>query len=79
MPAFIHRPSSGIGWISSKFSDACCALPIYTFSYRLSELVETVSKKAIPEHQKRVIFDLTCEDMREEDVEVPYVMLNLSK
>ena len=47
--------------------------------YRLSELVETISKKPIPDHQKNVIFEMTVEDMTEEDVEVPYVMLKLRK
>ena len=46
---------------------------------RLSQLVETISKKAIPDHQKNVIFEMTVEDMTEEDVEVPYVMLKLQK
>jgi ubiquitin-activating enzyme E1 len=44
---------------------------------RLSQLVETVSKKPIPKHQKNVIFEITAEDQTEEDVEVPYVMLKL--
>ena len=46
---------------------------------RLSELVETISKKPIPDHQRNVIFEMTVEDQNEEDVEVPYVMLKLQK
>ena len=46
---------------------------------RLSKLVETISKKAIPEHQQNVIFEMTVEDKTEEDVEVPYVMLKLRR
>ncbi|KAK4696125.1 ubiquitin-activating enzyme E1, partial [Lecanoromycetidae sp. Uapishka_2] len=45
----------------------------------LSQLVETISKKPIPSHQKNVIFEMTVEDKDEEDVEVPYVMLKLRK
>lgn len=45
----------------------------------MSELVETISKKKIPEHQNNVIFEITAEDATEEDVEVPYVMLKLCK
>jgi len=52
--------------------------PLLTIS-RLSELVETISKKPIPAHQSNVIFEITCEDTTEEDVEVPYVMLKLHK
>ncbi|KAL8692722.1 MAG: hypothetical protein Q9218_002311 [Villophora microphyllina] len=46
---------------------------------KLSELVETISRKPIPEHQKNVIFEMTVEDQTKEDVEVPYVMLKLRK
>lgn len=50
---------------------------------RLSELVETISKKPIPKHQRSVIFEMTVEDQAENeedrDVEVPYVMLTLRK
>ena len=41
----------------------------------MSKLLETISKKPIPAHQKNVIFEITAEDMTEEDVEVPYVMV----
>jgi ubiquitin-activating enzyme E1 len=44
---------------------------------RMSKLVEHVSKKAVPEHQKNVIFEITAEDQNEEDVEIPYVMVKL--
>ncbi|KAK4954238.1 E1 ubiquitin-activating protein [Elasticomyces elasticus] len=46
---------------------------------RMSELVEHISKKKIPEHQRNVIFEITVEDETEEDVEVPYVMVKLRK
>lgn len=46
---------------------------------RLSEVVEQISRKKIPDHQKNVILEITCEDATEEDVEVPYVMLKLNK
>ncbi|KAF2492176.1 ubiquitin-activating enzyme E1 [Lophium mytilinum] len=45
----------------------------------LSELVETISKKPIPSHQKNVIFEVTAEDTTGEDVEIPYVMMKLRK
>ncbi len=41
--------------------------------------METISRKAIPDHQKNVIFEMTVEDQTEEDVEVPYIMLKLKK
>ena len=47
--------------------------------FRLSKLVETISRKPIPEHQKNVIFEVTAEDTTEEDVEIPYVMVKLQK
>lgn len=45
----------------------------------MSQLVEHISKKKIPDHQKNVIFEITAEDETEEDVEIPYVMLKLNK
>lgn len=45
----------------------------------MSELLETISKKPIPEHQKNVIFEITVEDSTGEDIEVPYVMVKLQK
>ncbi|KAI7213993.1 Ubiquitin-activating enzyme E1 [Hortaea werneckii] len=46
---------------------------------KMSQLVETISKKPIPDHQKNVIFEITAEDETEEDVEIPYVMVKLQK
>ncbi|RDA85662.1 hypothetical protein CP532_4628 [Ophiocordyceps camponoti-leonardi (nom. inval.)] len=43
------------------------------YGMKLSELVELISKKPIPAHQKEVIFEIVAEDMAEEDVEVPYI------
>ena len=51
--------------------------------FRLSHLVETISKKPIPSHQKNVIFEMAVEDQaenpEERDVEVPYVMVKLRR
>lgn len=51
--------------------------------FRLSHLVETISKKPIPGHQKNVIFEMAVEDQaenpEERDVEVPYVMVKLRR
>lgn len=49
------------------------------FEFRMSKLVEHISKKPIPSHQKNVIFEITAEDQTGEDVEVPYVMVKLDK
>lgn len=60
-----------------------CGVLIIHVGCRLSELVETISKKPIPKHQRNVIFEMTVEDQaeneEERDVEVPYVMLKLRK
>lgn len=47
--------------------------------FRLHQLVETISKKPIPDHQQNVIFEITAEDQTGEDVEIPYVMVKLGK
>ncbi|KAG8527468.1 uncharacterized protein KY384_007620 [Bacidia gigantensis] len=44
----------------------------------MSKLVETVSRKPLPDHQRNIIFEMTVEDITEEDVEVPYVMVKRS-
>ncbi|KAI0132761.1 putative ubiquitin-protein ligase [Xylariales sp. AK1849] len=44
---------------------------------KLSELLEFVSKKQIPDHQKEVIFEMVADDMNEEDVEVPYIKVKI--
>jgi ubiquitin-activating enzyme E1 len=46
---------------------------------RLSDLVATISRKPIPDHAKNLILEITAEDTAEEDVEVPYVRVNLAK
>lgn len=50
---------------------------------RLSQLVERISKKPIPDHQKNVIFEMTVEDQAENpedrDADVPYVMVKLRR
>ncbi|KZF23266.1 putative poly(A) RNA transport protein [Xylona heveae TC161] len=44
---------------------------------KLSDVIQTISKKPIPAHQKNAILEITAEDQTEEDVEIPYVMLKL--
>lgn len=46
---------------------------------KLSQLVETVSKKPIPPHQNEVIFEMVAEDMDEQDVEVPYIKMKMRR
>jgi ubiquitin-activating enzyme E1 len=47
------------------------------YSMKLSELVATISRKPIPEHQKNVIFEICADDQSGEDIEVPYIMMKL--
>ncbi|KAI9668068.1 MAG: E1 ubiquitin-activating protein [Bathelium mastoideum] len=71
----ITMVSSGVSLLYASFyppSKLRDRLPL-----KLSDLVETISKKKIPSHQKNVIFEITAEDQTEEDVEIPYVMLKL--
>ncbi|KAL9107423.1 MAG: hypothetical protein Q9227_007707 [Pyrenula ochraceoflavens] len=73
----ISMISSGVSLLYASFYPASKnkdRLPM-----KLSTLVETISKKPIPDHQKNVIFEITAEDQTEEDVEVPYVMVKLGK
>ncbi|KAJ5327224.1 uncharacterized protein N7506_010326 [Penicillium brevicompactum] len=73
----ITMVSSGVSLLYASFyppSKVKDRLPL-----SMSKLVEHVSKKPIPSHQKNIIFEVTAEDQTEEDVEVPYVMVKLSK
>ncbi|KAI9800284.1 MAG: hypothetical protein M1833_003398 [Piccolia ochrophora] len=73
----ITMVSSGVSLLYASFyapSKVKDRLPL-----KMSDLVETVSKKPIPAHQKNVIFEVTAEDQTENDVEVPYVMVKLDK
>ncbi|OCL05995.1 E1 ubiquitin activating enzyme [Glonium stellatum] len=73
----IQMISSGVSLLYASFYPAAKLkdrLPL-----KLSELVETISRKPIPGHQKNVIFEVTAEDQTGEDVEIPYVMMKLRK
>lgn len=43
----------------------------------LTELIESVSKKAVPPHVKNLIFEMCCDDKEGEDVEVPYINVKI--
>ncbi|PKX99404.1 ubiquitin-activating enzyme E1 [Aspergillus novofumigatus IBT 16806] len=73
----ISMVSSGVSLLYASFyapSKLKDRLPL-----KMSKLVEHISKKPIPDHQKNVIFEVTAEDQNEEDVEIPYVMHSVSK
>jgi len=44
---------------------------------KLSELIETVSKKPLPSHLKSLVFEICANDHEGEDVEVPYVRVQI--
>jgi ubiquitin-activating enzyme E1 len=50
---------------------------VLTINFRLSDLVATISKKPVPDHQKNLILEVTAEDQAEEEVDIPYVMVKL--
>ncbi|KAH8889759.1 ubiquitin-activating enzyme E1 [Thozetella sp. PMI_491] len=64
----ISMLSSGVSLLYAAFFPAAKLKEKY--SMKLSELVETVSKKPIPSHQKELIFEVVTEDADGEDVEV---------
>ncbi|OJJ51159.1 hypothetical protein ASPZODRAFT_12000 [Penicilliopsis zonata CBS 506.65] len=71
----ISMVSSGVSLLYASFyppSKVKDRLPL-----PMSKLVEHISKKPVPEHQKNIIFEVTAEDQTEEDVEIPYVMVKL--
>ncbi|KAE9964230.1 E1 ubiquitin-activating protein [Venturia inaequalis] len=67
--------SSGVSLLYASFYPASKnkdRLPM-----KLDQLVATISKKPIPDHQATIILEVTAEDTTEEDVEIPYVMVKL--
>lgn len=71
----ISMLSSGVSLLYASFfpkAKLSDRLPL-----KLSQLVESVSKKQIPEHQKEVIFEIVAEDEEDEDVEVPYIKVKV--
>ncbi len=67
----ISMLSSGVSLLYASFFPA--AKRKERTAMKLSALVEAVSKKPIPPHQKEIIFEIVAEDTTEEDVEVPYI------
>lgn len=71
----ISMLSSGVSLLYASFFPQ--AKVKERFGMKLSELVEHISKKKIPGHQKEVIFEVVTEDAEGEDVEVPYLKVNV--
>ncbi|XP_050532639.1 ubiquitin-like modifier-activating enzyme 1 [Daktulosphaira vitifoliae] len=46
---------------------------------KMSEIVRNVSKKKIEPHVKSLVFEICCNNLEGDDVEVPYVKYNLPK
>lgn len=68
--------SSGVSLLYASFFPAAKLKERYDL--KLSKLVETISKKPIPSHQKEVIFEIVADDMDDEDVEVPYIKVKVN-
>ncbi|TPX07669.1 uncharacterized protein E0L32_010667 [Thyridium curvatum] len=71
----ISMLSSGVSLLYASFFPPAKLKDRY--GLKLSQLVETISKKPIPEHQKEVIFEVVTEDVDGEDVEVPYIKVKI--
>ena len=71
----IQMLSSGVSLLYAAFFAPAKLKDRYAM--KLSELVENISKKPIPEHQKEVIFEVVTEDVDGEDVEVPYIKVKV--
>ena len=67
--------SSGVSLLYANFFGPAKLADRYAM--KLSDLVAHISKKPIPEHQKSVIFEICTEDQTGEDVEVPFITMNM--
>ncbi|KLO95804.1 putative ubiquitin-protein ligase (E1-like (ubiquitin-activating) enzym) [Fusarium fujikuroi] len=72
----ISMLSSGVSLLYASFFPPSKLKERYDL--KLSQLVEMISKKPIPSHQKEVIFEIVAEDLAEEDVEVPYIKVKMA-
>jgi len=45
----------------------------------MSQVVESVSKRPLEPHVNALTFELCCNDLNDEDVEVPYVRYTLNR
>lgn len=71
----ISMLSSGVSLLYASFFPPSKLKERY--GMKLSKLVEHISKKPVPSHQKEVIFEIVAEDLDEEDVEVPYIKVKM--
>ncbi|KOS23108.1 Ubiquitin-activating enzyme E1 1 [Escovopsis weberi] len=71
----ISMLSSGVSLLYASFFPPAKLKERY--GMKLSTLLETISKKPIPSHQKELIFEIVAEDLDEEDVEVPYIKVKI--
>ncbi|CAK7198182.1 E1 ubiquitin-activating protein [Sporothrix eucalyptigena] len=71
----ISMLSSGVSLLYASFFPPSKMKDRYDLP--LSKLVETISRKPIPVHQKEVIFEVVVEDLDEEDVEVPFIKVKV--
>jgi hypothetical protein len=78
MPASIHQRNCRIDTLCGRLCPSFDISRSLTF-LSMSKLLETISKKPVPSHQKNIIFEITAEDQTEEDVEIPYVMVKYRK
>jgi ubiquitin-activating enzyme E1 len=47
--------------------------------WKMTELVRKISKRRVESHIRSLVFEVCCNDLEGEDVEVPYVKYNLPK
>ncbi|CZT42318.1 probable ubiquitin-protein ligase (E1-like (ubiquitin-activating) enzym) [Rhynchosporium secalis] len=73
----VSMVSSGVSLLYASFFPPSKLNDRYPM--KLSDLVAHISKKPVPEHQKAVIFEVCVEDQSGEDVEVPFVSVNMGK
>lgn len=69
--------SSGVSLLYASFFPPSKLKDRYPM--KLSKLVEHISKKAVPDHQKNVIFEVCVEDQTGEDVEVPFINMKMGQ
>ena len=73
----ISMISSGVSLLYASFYNAAKLRD--RMDLPLDQLIEFISKRPIPSHQKSVIIEITADDQSGNDVEVPFVLLRLAR
>lgn len=69
--------SQGVSMLYSFFQSK--AKQEERMNQKMTEIVRKITKRDIPAHERALVFEICCNDVDDEDVEVPYVRYTLPR